>query len=356
MGLAISFNTILDIKSVFEFSCGLGTNLLAFKKLGYAIQGTEFQYMLKNILPDIKQYVFDADITVTLEHNIKYDLVLCTAILEHIEEKKLQTAIENLKKLRRKYIAVTVPIINPGYESCANHIKWEGSTDNWARKLEEKELWKNEDGTAVMGHITMATEKWWEDLFEVNGLHRDKKLEFLIMKEFEKAGIATFYTLFLLRPIIDEEVDTILNHSESLVEKEIIQKSKNLNYSTSLILEDIELKKFVVHPGQLFFITIRVINLSNRKFQCHGNPKINKNYIRIGVRFSGVLQTQNLPAYLHKNELAVKEECLVSFQIKAPYNSGNYLCEISLVEEGITWFIDADPKENNRIIFSLFVS
>ena len=375
---AEAFLNRVTFNSLFEISCGLGTNLISFKQRGCVVNGSEYKFMLQNVLADVKDRVVEMDITKPAAISKKYDLVLCSEVLEHIDEEFMDTAIQNLKEMSRKYIAVTVPLIHPGYESCASHITWENKNGNeWSRKLTQDELWRNTDGTVSQGHITMATAKWWEERFEKQGLYRDKGTELLIMQDFERGGIAVFYNLFFL--YFAAQTDHQKKRTRSSVEeirlgmKRFIRKRfyqtrmlflrhalavKKLfasrNYICSLTLSHRDSKKITYQPGELFFVDLSVHNKSARTLITDPN---NKNRVRIGVRFWGSEHiTENLPYYLNGgNGLGLDEKTYATFQIKCPYTAGLYDCEVSLVEDGITWFCDANNYFGNVIRFPLQV-
>lgn len=196
--LVLSLLRHLDVESVFEVSCGIGTNLIEFRRQGLCVSGSEYKYMFAQVLPEIRDVIVEMDVSEPFMPKNQSSLVLCTEVLEHIEEDDLEIAILNLKRLARDYLSVTIPLIHRGYEACADHILWEGEEKSWARKLSREELWLNPDGTASLGHVTMATEKWWEDKFLQFALYRNVKKELEILQDFEKGGIAPFYNLFIL--------------------------------------------------------------------------------------------------------------------------------------------------------------
>lgn len=388
---AEAFSNLLSFKSVFEVSCGLGTNLISFKNRGCEVNGSEYQIMLQYVLQGVKDSVVEMDITKPTAFVKKYDLVLCSEVLEHIEDDFIDSALLNLKTLSNEYIAITVPLIHPGYESCANHITWDNKNGSkWSRKLTQKELWKNSDGTVSQGHVTMATEKWWEDRFEKQGLYRDKNKELLIIQEFERGGIAVFYNIFVLTfrkqnfvqavtdhmrqfarerqcqikglfdkckltgkwlmAALKQKISTYSSVSGSMVKKQSAQAGQ---YACSLALSQVESKRMTFRAGDLFFVTVSIHNKSDRAFIT--DPSC-KNRIRIGVRFRGAsYSVENLPQYLDPKGLGPNEETYVSFQIKCPYNCGTYNCEISLVEEGIAWFCDAETYSGNVLLFQISV-
>lgn len=101
----------LKFSSVLDVGCGMGFQLLGFLKSGKDVRGIEVcDYLLDNFLKvfvqtdlvrkaRIQQIPFNAE---------TFDLVYCTDVLEHLVEGDVDVAIEELVRVSRKYIFVTV--------------------------------------------------------------------------------------------------------------------------------------------------------------------------------------------------------------------------------------------------------
>jgi glycosyltransferase involved in cell wall biosynthesis len=112
-----------------EVGCGLGPRVGAMRTLGLDAKGIELsKWAVENSL--CKGYVNQGDIVV-YEEAKKYDLVVCYDILEHICYNDIDKAIDNIIKLTKKNILVSVPY--KGTPNCDN--------DSTHKIKESREWW-----------------------------------------------------------------------------------------------------------------------------------------------------------------------------------------------------------------------
>ncbi len=106
-----------NIDSILDIGCGDGriTNLLASK---YRVVGTDFVFApLKNISPakscmNINALAFKPSC---------FDLVLLTEVLEHLPAEIFRNALEEIQRVSKKYILITVPYrenLKSGFVKC----------------------------------------------------------------------------------------------------------------------------------------------------------------------------------------------------------------------------------------------
>lgn len=94
-------------------------------------------------------YMRKGDIT-NLEETRAFDLVICTDVLEHIEEGFLEQTLQGLWQITGKYLVVTVAI--------------------------KRHSIRDLDPT----HVTMKPVEWWEDLFTRLGYPRSADKEWML--------------------------------------------------------------------------------------------------------------------------------------------------------------------------------
>lgn len=99
------------IDSIADMGCGEGFGLknMAIKKIGKEYLGLDVSKkalrLAKEMNPEFK-YVH-GDIYKTPFEDNKFDLVVCSEVLEHL--KKPEVAIKEIKRISKKYILITVP-------------------------------------------------------------------------------------------------------------------------------------------------------------------------------------------------------------------------------------------------------
>jgi len=134
------FNTVLDV------GCGPGYSVLEFLKQGKYANGIETsKYLVEEKLKlltdsDITRYGSILEIPCAAD---SFDLVFCTEVLEHIEEKDVITAISELVRVSKKYLYLTICFVD---------------------SVIDKDL-----------HLTVKPAEWWDDIFKQFSIKKIKK-------------------------------------------------------------------------------------------------------------------------------------------------------------------------------------
>jgi 2-polyprenyl-3-methyl-5-hydroxy-6-metoxy-1,4-benzoquinol methylase len=120
---------------VYDVGCGMGHYLYAWKTYGIAISGFDkSEFAAKN-----NPYKLDINTGDLSEEwdipDLQYDLVTCLDVLEHLEYDKLQIAIENLKKLGKRFLFSIPYDTDPNIDLDPTHIIKE-SKEWWIKQLE----------------------------------------------------------------------------------------------------------------------------------------------------------------------------------------------------------------------------
>ncbi len=72
-----------------------------------------FQYHKDNANEDVKECINIFDIRDKIQEDIKFDLVNCTEVAEHVDPKFLDIFLDNLKKITGKYLILTWSSVYP---------------------------------------------------------------------------------------------------------------------------------------------------------------------------------------------------------------------------------------------------
>jgi len=126
------------MKDIIFIGDGLGVRTLPAKIMGLNVLGTDIsQYAIENSF--CKENMIQDDIVNTkLSEQAK--LVVCYDILEHLDYKDLDKAIDNTIETSQKYLLVSIPFIgDPNLLADPTHIIKE-NRDWWINKFESKGL------------------------------------------------------------------------------------------------------------------------------------------------------------------------------------------------------------------------
>lgn len=144
-------------KSVFDFGCGIGSYLLAFKRIGCKVTGCDKYYNVakKYINDEVVKDIFPFDIGFNrIKSSVKYDLVQCIEVAEHLAPWKSESLVDTLTYLSGRHILFSAA--QPGQKG--------------------------------RGHVNCRTKSYWIDLFEKRGFFIDEKLQSEIINRIIQDG------------------------------------------------------------------------------------------------------------------------------------------------------------------------
>lgn len=111
-----------EIETFCDIGCSTGH--LVSNMLNYTdVCGVEyFQYQKDNADESVRECINVFDIRDPIVEDIKFDLVNCTEVAEHIDPKYLDTFLDNLKKLTGKYLILTWNETYPSADAPPQHV------------------------------------------------------------------------------------------------------------------------------------------------------------------------------------------------------------------------------------------
>lgn len=133
---------VKDLKadSILDVGCGEGFTLNRLKEngIGKKLKGLEYSKnaikLGRKIYPDIK--IIQGSIYKLPYKNNSFDLVLCTEVLEHLEDPK--KALKELARVSKKYLLLSVP--NEPYFMLANFLRGK-NISRWGNDIEHVQHW-----------------------------------------------------------------------------------------------------------------------------------------------------------------------------------------------------------------------
>ena len=114
-----------DLESIDTFcDVGCSTGHLVFNMLNYAdVCGIEyFQYQKDGADEKVRDCINIFDIRDPIDSDVKFDLVNCTEVAEHVDPKYIDVFLDNLKKITGKYLILTWSSTYPPSDAPPQHI------------------------------------------------------------------------------------------------------------------------------------------------------------------------------------------------------------------------------------------
>lgn len=127
---AIELCRLFSPKKVLVAGCSMGNAIIAFREIGVEAYG--FDLNIDNCLPSAKQFIRRGSLLkIPFNDSDGFDLLVCTDVLEHIRMRDIPRVIEEIYKLKIKWLAAII-----------NHEQ------------------------ISIGHVTLKPLKWWIRQFD----------------------------------------------------------------------------------------------------------------------------------------------------------------------------------------------
>jgi hypothetical protein len=147
--------------------------------------GCDFsEAILRRSLRPVRPYLRREDVEDLGGHpDREFDLVSCMEVLEHLPERHVEETVAELRRIARGTVFITVPSFGPdvtGGYGLPMHDTWleDARADRRFRRIVV-----GEDGRPHHGHLTLASHRWWTDLFLRHGLSRNNDIEAAMLRD-----------------------------------------------------------------------------------------------------------------------------------------------------------------------------
>ncbi|MHC5036939.1 MAG: class I SAM-dependent methyltransferase [Planctomycetota bacterium] len=145
-GLALALAALFEFRTVLDAGCAFGYLVDAMGRLGKRAEGIEIsEFAVANALPSVRDRLRCGNVLDLPYPDESFDLVVCQEVLEHLPPASVAPACEELKRVGKGVIFLTVPVAD------------------WATgRVPADRLPRDRSGRVHHGHLTVADRPWWE--------------------------------------------------------------------------------------------------------------------------------------------------------------------------------------------------
>lgn len=193
---------VLGPASSLDVGCGVGALVSQLRRRGVDAHGSDFSdTFLRRAKRRARPYLTQQDVTALGFPDDRFDVVTCMEVLEHLPRRVVDEAIDELKRVSRRWVVVTTPSFgddpNGGTGLPIDHEDWR---EDAAADRRFRRIILDDAGRPHLGHLTLATYAWWTQRFAEHGLVRDAAAE-RAMRDRPGGGVGRWrWNLYVLRP------------------------------------------------------------------------------------------------------------------------------------------------------------
>lgn len=195
-------------EKVIDIGCGLGNVVKYLHRGGVEANGIDYsQSFINSAPPRLRKYLSVGDITNIDFNDNSFDLVICMEVLEHLPLKLIDIAIDELKRICKGSIFVTIPSFGPNNYGLYGLPLNENTWFNDAKKnIPFSQIVVDDNGVPDCGHITLATYRWWTEKFLQHNLVRNGQLELIINNDQELNLRRWNWNIYILNEITSNDL------------------------------------------------------------------------------------------------------------------------------------------------------
>jgi SAM-dependent methyltransferase len=194
-----------------DVGCATGFVVEALLELGMDATGSDVsQYAIDHPALGAQGRLVWGDLTDRLPFKTgQFDLVTALETLEHLPPDVVPRALDELRRVTRGYLVCTVPSFGPNEhgpggwfnvkvrEERLDHYRSLGP--GYEGPVPYDDLFRDEEGRPIEGHLTIASFGWWTRQFEAAGFARCGEVERRIHPDLARFGLTKYWNLYVLR-------------------------------------------------------------------------------------------------------------------------------------------------------------
>jgi SAM-dependent methyltransferase len=201
----------LPVKRTLDVGCAFGFFVEAERELGLDARGVDVsQYALDRAALGARGHVRYGNLLHRLPFGRgAFEGVSLFETLEHLPPEVVPRALREVRRMTTKYVIATIPSFgeNPNGPGGWFDVKvrperldyYRALGDDYDGPVAYDDLYRDDDGAPVQGHLTIASFAWWTRQFEAAGFERDAATERLIHPVLAQLGLTKYWNLYVFR-------------------------------------------------------------------------------------------------------------------------------------------------------------
>lgn len=210
----------LPATRVLDVGCAFGFHVEALRELGVDAQGVDVsKFAIEHAAAGARGHVQYGNLLYGLPFDdASFDVVCAFETLEHLPPEAVPAAVAELRRCTSAYVVATIPSFGPNANGPGGwfdvkvrperleHYKSLG--DGYDGPVPYEDLYRDEKGEPIEGHLTIASFNWWTERFREAGLVRCDATERAMHPHLARFGLTKYWNLYVLRlPGVPEPVD-----------------------------------------------------------------------------------------------------------------------------------------------------
>ena len=201
----------LPVRRTLDIGCAFGFFVEAERELGLDARGVDVsQYALDRAAFGARGHVRYGNLLHRLPFGRgAFEAVSLFETLEHLPPEVVPRALREVRRMTTKYVIATIPSFGPNPNGPGgwfdvkvrperlDHYRSLG--DEYDGPVAYDDLYRDDDGAPIEGHLTIASFAWWTRQFEAVGFVRDGTLEGRIHPHLARLGLTKYWNLYVFR-------------------------------------------------------------------------------------------------------------------------------------------------------------
>jgi hypothetical protein len=201
----------LPVRRTLDVGCAFGFFVEAERELGLDARGVDVsQYALDHAAFGARGHVRYGNLLHRLPFGRgAFEGVSLFETLEHLPPEVVPRALREVRRMATKYVIATIPSFGPNPNGPGGwfDVKVRPERLDYYRSLGDRydgpvvydDLYRDDDGAPIEGHLTIASFAWWTRQFEAAGFVRDGALETRIHPHLARLGLTKYWNLYVFR-------------------------------------------------------------------------------------------------------------------------------------------------------------
>ena len=199
----------LPVRRTLDIGCAFGFFVEAERELGLEARGVDVsQYALDHAAFGARGHVRYGNLLHRLPYGRgAFEGVSLFETLEHLPPEVVPRALREVRRMTTKYVIATIPSFGPNPNGPGGwfDVKVRPERLDHYRSLGEEydgpvaydDLYRDDDGAPIEGHLTIASFAWWTRQFEAAGFVRDGAVERRIHPHLARLGLTKYWNLYV---------------------------------------------------------------------------------------------------------------------------------------------------------------